>query len=81
MGATQQEVQIAAITINLAAANDQELSDLLFRLQSETPPADNVQEISGFTGGETRRIRNYFYAVLRLYEEAYYQFTIGNLDP
>ncbi len=72
---------MAGITINLAHANDQELSDLVFRFESEVASIENLQLFSGFTGGETRRIRNNFLAVYRLYEEAHYQYTIGNLDP
>jgi len=80
-GATQQELQMAAITVSLASANDAGLAELLYRFQTDTSTVNDVNLMAGFTGGETRQIRNYFLAVFRLYEEAYYQYALGNLEP
>ncbi len=79
-GATQHDLQASIIALNLTRATDSELADLLFRAQS-FGTIGSVDELSGFTGGELGQVQNFYLAAYRVYEEAYYQFTLGNLDP
>ena len=79
-GATQQELAASAQALALLVAETGELSDLLARVSGiARSPGEEI--LSDFSPGEALRVGSFYLSVFRLWEEAYYQYGLGNLDP
>lgn len=79
-GATQQELAASAQALALLVAETGELSDLLARADA-IGRSQSAETLSDFSPGEALRVGSFYLSVFRLWEQAYYQHRLGNLDP